>query len=412
MKTIITTLAVLIAFCTLAQNVGINSTGATPHASAVLDVDAAPGNDKGLLIPRIALLATNNPLPISAPATSLIVYNTATAGTSPNNVLPGFYYWNGTKWIAFGGTGGTDWSLSGNAGTVAGTNFIGTTDAIDFTVFTNNTEKVRVTSAGNVGIGTNSPNTTFDLAGSAAFREASITLANGNNNDIIAGNNSFINITGPAALFTITGITGGTSGRILTIYNSTAQSMTIANQSVSSVAVNRISTLTGADVITIAGNGGTAQLQYSATASRWILINGGQSVNNTIPSGTVVYVNLAACPTGWTELIAAQGRYIVGLTSGGTLAATSGTALSDIESRPVGQHSHTITDPGHNHLSGDFSYVFNGTFDWNFGGASPNVRNVSGVPVSTSTTGITINNSGLVAGTNAPYIQLKVCQKN
>ncbi len=28
---------------------------------------------------------------------SLLVYNTATAGTSPNNVTPGFYYWNGAK---------------------------------------------------------------------------------------------------------------------------------------------------------------------------------------------------------------------------------------------------------------------------------------------------------------------------
>jgi hypothetical protein len=29
------------------------------------------------------------------------VYNTATAGTSPNNVTPGYYFWNGTVWIKF-----------------------------------------------------------------------------------------------------------------------------------------------------------------------------------------------------------------------------------------------------------------------------------------------------------------------
>ncbi|MES2285683.1 MAG: hypothetical protein V4547_08345 [Bacteroidota bacterium] len=289
MKKTLTAIIFVWATHIYAQNVGINSTGATPHASAVLDVDAAPGNDKGLLIPRIALLATNNSLPISAPANSLVVYNTATAGTSPNNVLPGFYYWNGTKWIAFGGTGGTDWSLTGNAGTVAGSNFIGTTDAVDVTVFTNNTEKVRVTSAGNVGIGTNSPNTTFDLAGSASFREASITLANGNNNDIVIGNNSFINITGPAALFTITGITGGSSGRILTIYNSTAQSMILANQSVSSAAINRISTLSGADLITLVGNGSSVQLQYSAAAARWIVISNSQN-NSTLSTDIVELV--------------------------------------------------------------------------------------------------------------------------
>jgi hypothetical protein len=157
MKKIVTILALVLTSFSYAQNVGINSTGAAPNTSAMLDVDAAPNNDKGLLIPRVPLLATNNALPVTTPANSLVVYNTATAGISPNNVVPGFYYWNGTKWIAFGGSGGSDWSLTGNAGTVAGTNFIGTTDAVDFSVFTNNIERIRVLSNGNVGIGTSTP---------------------------------------------------------------------------------------------------------------------------------------------------------------------------------------------------------------------------------------------------------------
>jgi len=40
------------------------------------------------------------------------------------------------------------WSLSGNAGTTAGTNFIGTTDAIDLVLKANSTEYFRITSAG------------------------------------------------------------------------------------------------------------------------------------------------------------------------------------------------------------------------------------------------------------------------
>ncbi len=67
---------------------------------------------------------------------------------------------------ATGATGvtGTDgalsaWSLTGNSGTTPGTNFIGTTDAKDFAVFTSGTEKMRVLSGGNVGIGTTTPTT-------------------------------------------------------------------------------------------------------------------------------------------------------------------------------------------------------------------------------------------------------------
>jgi hypothetical protein len=60
----------------IAQNVGINATGAAPNASAILDVEAT---DKGFLIPRVALTQTSSNAPIGASIiTSLLVYNTAT----------------------------------------------------------------------------------------------------------------------------------------------------------------------------------------------------------------------------------------------------------------------------------------------------------------------------------------------
>src|SRR3989337_3445250 len=79
----------------VAQNVGINSDGATPDASSMLDINST---SKGLLIPRVALSATNVASPITTPTTSLLVYNTATAGTAPDNVVPGYYYWDGVMW--------------------------------------------------------------------------------------------------------------------------------------------------------------------------------------------------------------------------------------------------------------------------------------------------------------------------
>lgn len=82
----------------VAQNVGINSSGSSPDASAGLDIDFT---DKGLLIPRVALTSTTSASPLTTPATSMMVYNTATAGTSPNNVHPGYYFWNGTFWERF-----------------------------------------------------------------------------------------------------------------------------------------------------------------------------------------------------------------------------------------------------------------------------------------------------------------------
>ncbi len=72
---------------------GIGTT--TPNASAKLDVFST---NKGFLPPRIALLSTTDVATIASPATGLVIYNTATAGTTPTNVLPGYYYWDGSKW--------------------------------------------------------------------------------------------------------------------------------------------------------------------------------------------------------------------------------------------------------------------------------------------------------------------------
>jgi hypothetical protein len=49
------------------------------------------------------------------------------------------------------------WSLTGNSGTNPTINFIGTTDSTHWVVKTNNSERMRVTSDGNVGIGTINP---------------------------------------------------------------------------------------------------------------------------------------------------------------------------------------------------------------------------------------------------------------
>jgi hypothetical protein len=164
-------LSIAVALCLLAvkadaQNIGINTTGAVPAASAILDLVAA---DKGLLVPRVLLTATNSALPVAAPAASLLVYNTATAGVAPNNVTPGYYYWDGSAWVRVG-TGNPGWTLLGNAGTVAATNFLGTTDNVDLVVRTNNIERLRVMGAtGRVGWGTIAPVAPLEVNSGAAL---------------------------------------------------------------------------------------------------------------------------------------------------------------------------------------------------------------------------------------------------
>lgn len=88
-----------IAKLTVAQ-VGIGTN--QPHGSSILELNSTT---KGFLPPRVALTATNAASPLTSPAAGLLVYNTATAGSAPNNVSPGYYYWNGTAWINLTGNG-------------------------------------------------------------------------------------------------------------------------------------------------------------------------------------------------------------------------------------------------------------------------------------------------------------------
>ncbi|NNM22520.1 MAG: hypothetical protein HKO54_03105, partial [Flavobacteriaceae bacterium] len=130
------------------DNIGLGTN--SPNNSAQLEMT---NTDRGILINRVALTATNVAGPVTSPATGLLVYNTANSSSGSTEVLPGFYYWDGSRWIAMGGTGGKDWSLEGNAGTSVATNFLGTTDNTSMSFKTNDIERVRIDSDGTLGIG-------------------------------------------------------------------------------------------------------------------------------------------------------------------------------------------------------------------------------------------------------------------
>ncbi len=121
------------------QSVGISASQITPHSSSILEIHS---NNKGLLIPRIALTGKNDNTTIPNPSSSLMVYNTSSLG----GLTLGYYYWSGSSWLAFHGTSScvNCWSLTGNASTTEGVHFLGTSDNNPFNIRVNNTKSGKI----------------------------------------------------------------------------------------------------------------------------------------------------------------------------------------------------------------------------------------------------------------------------
>ncbi|UPZ17873.1 beta strand repeat-containing protein [Flavobacterium humidisoli] len=92
-----TTMFGLILYCQAQTKIG--GSGIATKADALVEMGDDVGNKKGLVIPRVPLTATNSALPMTSHIAGMTVYNTATSGTFPYNVVPGFYYNDGLKWV-------------------------------------------------------------------------------------------------------------------------------------------------------------------------------------------------------------------------------------------------------------------------------------------------------------------------
>ena len=109
----------------LAQSVSINTDGSFPDFSALLDVKSTT---KGMLVPRMTSVQRTA---ITTPAPGLLVFDLDTHS---------FWYYGGTAWMNMA----SGWGLTGNSGTDAATQFIGTTDNTPFAIRVNGLLSARI----------------------------------------------------------------------------------------------------------------------------------------------------------------------------------------------------------------------------------------------------------------------------
>eukprot|EP01029_Cantina_marsupialis_P010378 TRINITY_DN2364_c0_g1_i4.p1 TRINITY_DN2364_c0_g1~~TRINITY_DN2364_c0_g1_i4.p1 ORF type:complete len:1609 (+),score=287.36 TRINITY_DN2364_c0_g1_i4:313-5139(+) len=139
-----------LSFCTYITKAQHGIGTSIPDASTVLDISSA---NKGVLLPRVALTGTGDITTIANAATSLLVYNTATAGTGGTSVSPGYYYWTGTLWQRISGD-----NLGNHIATQnieLGGNYLSNDGG---------NEGIFVATDGKVGIGTNTPASTLNVS--------------------------------------------------------------------------------------------------------------------------------------------------------------------------------------------------------------------------------------------------------
>lgn len=199
------------------------------------------------------------------------------------------------------------------------------------------------------------------------------------------------------------------------------------------------------------GTAGQVLVNDGAGTLSWVTASPGGSA--VMPSGLLVFSTVSCATLGYSDYNTANGFYPVGATTG--LGGTVGTGLSVGENRATGSHTHsasgtvnvsngshthTLTESQHQHdwdtQSSSYGHIpqeiMYGTppdewYEWDYpqpwykgraaasrnsgsSGVGYSVGNTS-ISASGSVDSFTIGNGGTGTGTNAPYRQLRMCQK-
>lgn len=267
---ILTLLIALFGFLSYSQGVAINSDASNPDASAILDVKST---SKGVLISRMTQTQRNA---ITSPATGLLIYQT--------DNTPGFYYYNGSTWVACDtdtdtNSGGTVTSITAGTGLSGGT--ITTTGTISLP---------NIGTAGTYGSATQTPVFTTDAQG----RITSVT--NTTITGTTPGGNAGGDLTGTYPNPTI-GTDKVTSTHIL---DGTISTVDVANNAVDGTKINLTSNAAGdmmyyngTDWVRVAAGTSGQVLQSNGTsAPTWVTKPDKFNINFTNGTGTAVAVNL------------------------------------------------------------------------------------------------------------------------
>jgi hypothetical protein len=172
---------------TATGNVGIGTTAPTErlqvHDGNVAITNSGTAGQLRLHTPG----GTNYTAFVAQAQTGNITYTLPADLTTTNTVATGILQTDASgnlSWLnptALGG-GGAGWALTGNS--ITGTEFLGTTNNQPLVIRTNNTERMRVTAGGNVGVGTTNPQARLHVEDGEIW-----LFNNGNNTRFVIGDN-------------------------------------------------------------------------------------------------------------------------------------------------------------------------------------------------------------------------------